>query len=305
MSVTVATLEPTRARTAGSMTASVGLHALLFVWILFLPHGPDERPAITEIAWIEEAEGPASAGGPAIGAPAAGPAAAPEPARQFRRLERQGELAPSPQSDVALDDRLNARLSALQGVSRAAVVTTPSPMGTDNGGPATLTNRSAGGGSAPLALRHGGSSGGPALELTRAGSGLSSPAAVVAGLPAPARAAPATTPAGGDATARRALSGASLMGPVADRAILTQVTPSYPEWAKREAVEASVTLHFIVRPDGSIKENVLVERTAGFEDFDENARSALRAWRFAPLRGGAAGEQWGTITFHFRLRDTG
>jgi TonB family protein len=53
------------------------------------------------------------------------------------------------------------------------------------------------------------------------------------------------------------------------------------------------------------KENVLVQKTAGFGDFDDNARSALRAWRFEPLREGRVGEQWGTITFHFRIRDAG
>jgi TonB family protein len=48
-----------------------------------------------------------------------------------------------------------------------------------------------------------------------------------------------------------------------------------------------------------------VEKTAGFEDFDESARQALRAWRFQPLTGGRTGEQWGAITFHFRIREAG
>jgi TonB family protein len=64
-----------------------------------------------------------------------------------------------------------------------------------------------------------------------------------------------------------------------------------------------VTLYFIVRPDGSVKENILVQKTAGFGDFDDSARTALAAWRFAPLTAGRIGEQWGTITFHFRLKD--
>jgi TonB family protein len=83
------------------------------------------------------------------------------------------------------------------------------------------------------------------------------------------------------------------------------VVPEYPEWAKREAVEGSVTLYFVVRSDGTVKENVVIQKTAGFGDFDENARLALRGWLFEPLRGGRTGEQWGTITFHFRLRDAG
>jgi len=50
---------------------------------------------------------------------------------------------------------------------------------------------------------------------------------------------------------------------------------------------------------------VLVQKTAGFEDFDENARAALRAWRFEALRDGRSGDQWGTITFHYKIRDGG
>jgi len=95
------------------------------------------------------------------------------------------------------------------------------------------------------------------------------------------------------------------MGPVADRPVLFHSLPNYPDWAKREAVEGSVTLYFVVRPNGSVKENVMIQKTAGFGDFDENARVALSRWRFEPLRGGRTGEQWGTITFHFRLRNAG
>ena len=47
--------------------------------------------------------------------------------------------------------------------------------------------------------------------------------------------------------------------------------PDYPEWAKRDGTEGSVTLYFFVMPDGRVKENVLVERTSGFSDFDDRA----------------------------------
>jgi TonB family protein len=115
-------------------------------------------------------------------------------------------------------------------------------------------------------------------------------------------AAPAVAPEG-DMHVKRTLAGAQLAGPIADRAVLAHVTPEYPEWAKRDGVEATVTLYFVVRPDGSVKENILVQKTAGFGDFDDSARAALAAWRFAPLGSGRSGEQWGTITFHFRLKD--
>ncbi len=105
------------------------------------------------------------------------------------------------------------------------------------------------------------------------------------------------------AIARQSLAGVSLAGPIADRPVLEAVRPEYPEWAKAEAVEGSVTLYFVVLPDGTVKPNVLVQKTAGFGDFDDNAVAALGAWRFAPLPAGRTGDQWGTITFHYRLSE--
>jgi len=102
-------------------------------------------------------------------------------------------------------------------------------------------------------------------------------------------------------SARRTLDGAQLVGPVADRPIVAHKLPKYPAWAMQEAVEASVTLYFIVLANGQIKDNILVQKTSGHAEFDHNAQKALRAWRFEELTG--AGEQWGTITFHFKLRD--
>ena len=106
-----------------------------------------------------------------------------------------------------------------------------------------------------------------------------------------------------DSTAQRDLAGALLTGPVADRPLLKFSKPGYPEWAKDEGVEGSVTIYFVVLTDGRIKENIMVQKTSGFGDFDDNAINALRTWRFEPLKGGATGDQWGTITFHYRLSD--
>jgi TonB family protein len=161
-----------------------------------------------------------------------------------------------------------------------------------------------GSGHGPVALSRGSGGTGTALELTRGGTGHGT-APAIAATSLPAERARTSAPARSEEMTRRAPAGASLAGPIADRAILNMITPVYPDWAKREAVEGSVTLYFIVRPDGSVKENVLVQKTAGFQDFDESARTALRAWRFEALRAGHTGEQWGTITFRFRLRDSG
>ena len=79
--------------------------------------------------------------------------------------------------------------------------------------------------------------------------------------------------------------------------------PTYPAWATKQAVEATVTLYFLVMPNGQVKENIQIQKTAGFQDFDHNAVAALRHWRFEPLTGREAREQWGTITFRYRLHN--
>ncbi|MBU8920529.1 MAG: energy transducer TonB [Bacteroidales bacterium] len=95
--------------------------------------------------------------------------------------------------------------------------------------------------------------------------------------------------------------GLSLSGPVSDRALIERVLPEYPEWAKNDGIEVTVQLHFMVLPDGRVKESILVERTSGFKDFDLNAVGAVMDWRFEPLSGGQVNEQWGRIIFNYRL----
>ena len=270
-----------RLRTRGSMAMSVGFHALLFLWIAFWPREQVDNAPLTEITYLDSE--------PSAPAPVIEPAPA-----SIDRVART-EIPPPPKGvtlergsapDLSLDERIDARLAALQHGPSVAV-------GVPDGGLPEVVATSSAARTAALVA-----------GLSRGGGGGTAAAAVVAtGLPAE-RSKPAAATSG-ESTARRTLAGASLIGPVADRAILNQVTPIYPEWAKHEAVEGSVTLYFVVRADGTVAENVLVQKTAGFEDFDESARTALRAWRFEALHGGRTGEQWGTITFHFRLRGSG
>jgi TonB family protein len=140
----------------------------------------------------------------------------------------------------------------------------------------------------------------PPVPLVRASGLPSTPR--LAQVQAPKPEAQPTRPKDIDRSNVTSLAGASLMGPVADRPLRSHTAPVYPQWAKANGVEATVSLHFVVRPDGRIKENIFVEKTSGYEDFDANAIAALRGWRFAPLGPGVTGEQWGTITFQFKLR---
>jgi len=224
---------------------------------------------------------------------------------RFERRDKDADLALDPSTETNVVDQLSARLAAMTRDERPAITgtaTTKIPASLFGSGPATVSGTGAG--SAVSLTRGAALSGGGALPLTRGGTGGGAATLSPAGIPS-AKTASSGPAEVGDATARRTVAGASLAGPIADRPVLQAAVPDYPEWAKREAVEGSVTLYFVVRPDGGVKENVVIQKTAGFGDFDENARLAIRAWRFEPLRGGRTGEQWGTITFHYRLRSAG
>lgn len=298
-----------RRRSRWTLALSGTLHALLLLCLVLAPKAAFQAPKLTEIRLIEPGDlggAPSPSGAPArAAAEHPGLAASHSEDMSFRRLSSHDEVTPEPQSAQAFADRITSKLAAAHENDPAPVQGVTSSALTRVWSAPTTASGAIGSGSGPLKLSRGdGTGAGPPLALIRGGSGSGpAPALVATGLPketaadAPAR--------GGEGTVRRVAAGAMLAGPIADRAVIAYTRPVYPEWAKRDAVEGSVTLYFIVRPDGGVRENVLVQKTAGFEDFDENARTALRAWRFAPLRDGRTGEQWGTITFHYRLQEAG
>jgi len=297
-----------RRRTRWTMAVSMGLHALLFAYILAPKPAREAAPELTEITLLSPGDLESAAAGdplPATAYARQAAAGARIPVSTDESFRRETERADVSTLTDALSaaDRMSARLAAMRedasvpvanasaAAAPSAIWSTPAAAGGAGGSGQALSLARGGTGESgvPLALgRGGGTSAVPALAQAAGTSSLSE--------------APASAPEG-DAHARRTLAGAQLAGPIADRAVLRHGSPEYPEWAKRDGVEAAVTLYFIVRPDGSVKENILVQKTAGFGDFDDSARAALATWRFAPLGAGRTGEQWGTITFHFRLKD--
>lgn len=297
-------------RTRKSMVLSVGIHALLFVWLMLAQKIVPEEVGITEITWIEPVvETPApppalakSTPVPAVNTPLATPSTE-KVVEKFRRENPFSTVAPEPQKDDAVVDKIGERLAVLQRKAQKkpdqiAALSTPSPVGRS-----TL----AGVDTDPRATTT------PA-ELDRKATSNPKPVELKRGPAKPQRASMLMTPATDvdaapariddvDTNAQRKLAGALLTGPVADRPLVSYSKPHYPEWAKEEAVEGSVTIRFTVLPNGTIKENIMVEKTSGFGDFDDNAVSALLTWRFAPLKG-KRGDQWGEITFHYRLSDS-
>lgn len=320
-------LSAIRSRTRGSMFMSLIFHAALFFCISLAPGGtPLPQPAI-EISWLD-GDMPGSAA-PAAAAPA--PVTKEKKVQEmpalrdahvrFERDVAEAEVSPTPEEVLAVEDRLRSRLSALQGEANnrlePAVAVLAAAASAPQSGPGGIgSGKLAGlpGGAAPIGRAGDGAGTGvglrrtqptaPPLALTRAASRPPEQAPALSRLreerPAPKPAAPATSH-----SARQIMAGMTLKGPVADRPILSYSAPIYPEWAKREAVEASVQLYFEVLPGGQVKENILVEKTSGFEDFDQNAIRALRTWRFEELAPGTTGEQWGSITMKYRLDDAG
>ncbi|HEY2924789.1 MAG TPA: energy transducer TonB [Candidatus Eisenbacteria bacterium] len=310
--MTAATLrmdfEATAIRTRWTMSMSIVAHALLFLFLSLHHIVAPELAPITEITLIEPGDLAPAAGSArpaASGSPVTGVTAKAMTDMHFKRIVAKGEMVPDPQSSWDFEDRLDARLAAMQQkAAQATAGTSPSkvPASLFGSSPAMMAGGTGIG--TPISLNRGGGGGGPPLPLVRGGGSGSAPALATVSEPRQRSENPAPARSS-ETTARRTVAGASITGPIADRPILSYSVPAYPEWAKHDAVEGAVTLYFVVRADGGVKENILVQRTAGFEDFDENARVALRAWRFKALRPGQAGEQWGTITFHFRLRDAG
>ncbi len=323
-----------RVRTQRSMGTSTVIHILLLSWLVLLPKTGSETSGITEITLLEPGElslGGSPGSGPNLSAPAApaprgaarigpetpGYAVAHSADVSFRRRADES-VSPTQQNPNVFADRLEARLSALQagaasptkGVAVASIA--PAPLWGTAPVPASGTGDGSGG-TAPIELKRGAGGtggGGRGGSGTGAGNGRgpgygeggsgAGPALAVPKLPAVT--AEAAKPASETkSAARRELAGMKLMGPIADRAVIHYAVPQYPDWAKREGIEGSVTLYFVVLADGQVKENVMVQKTAGFEDFDQNAIAALRTWKFEPLRRGQTGEQWGTITIHYRL----
>ena len=300
-------MDAIRARTRRSQILSGLMHAAVILWLILHRQLAPAPEQLVEVTWLD----PVPALRPELVAVELAPAmlremVAPEPADtpdpkevRFERTTETAEQAPRPQDTRASRDAVQARLENLRTTreSSAALAAAANPRSrlvaavttslSDAAAPSELQRAAAPAAAAPLA-RSTTPTRRPALAAAAPTSSALS------------RALPEKPAA---ATAERVLGSARLSGEVADRQVTHHEMPLYPDWATRDAVEADVTLRFVVRPDGQVTDGVQVTRTAGFLDFDDAAVAALRRWRFAPVPKGQSADQWGSITFHFRLRD--
>lgn len=93
-----------------------------------------------------------------------------------------------------------------------------------------------------------------------------------------------------------------IVGPLANRKIKYSEPPEFPEWARKEGVEATVILKFSVLPTGKVKDSVVVQKTTGYKELDQLAIEALSNWVFEKLPGETNEEQVSLITMKFSLK---
>ncbi len=91
-----------------------------------------------------------------------------------------------------------------------------------------------------------------------------------------------------------------ITGPLSSRKVIKSFVPEYPAWARAQNIEADVAIRFNVSSSGDVSGNPVIERTSGYTELDRGALEALKRWKFSPLAG-ADQDQWGVITFRFRL----
>ncbi len=98
---------------------------------------------------------------------------------------------------------------------------------------------------------------------------------------------------------------ASIEGELAGRAIKRQVNPLYPDWAKKQGIEAVVKFKLTVLPNGLLKEDDLqLDQTSGYRELDRVVYDALIQWEFQPLDPHVSQvNQSGIVTFAFSLKD--
>lgn len=97
----------------------------------------------------------------------------------------------------------------------------------------------------------------------------------------------------------------TIEGELASRAIKHQVNPVYPDWAKKQGIEATIKFHLTVLPNGLLREDDLqLDQTSGYRELDRAVYDALIQWEFQPLDPNVPQQdQSGVITFSFNLKN--
>ncbi len=97
---------------------------------------------------------------------------------------------------------------------------------------------------------------------------------------------------------------ANIEGELAARNIKNQDNPPYPDWAKKDGVEAVVRFRITVLPNGFLKDDLEMVQTSGYRELDREVYDHLIRWQFEPLPPQLPQvEQSGVISFNFSLKN--
>jgi len=90
---------------------------------------------------------------------------------------------------------------------------------------------------------------------------------------------------------------------VTDPTLVLKTTPKYPKKAKRNGVEARITLKAVIQKTGSVVDLVVEKCTAPGYGFEAAAVDAVRRWRYVPARvNGEISDVSFTVVVEFKLR---
>jgi TonB family protein len=97
---------------------------------------------------------------------------------------------------------------------------------------------------------------------------------------------------------------ANIEGELAARYLKRQVNPVYPDWAKKQGVEATIRFNVTVLPNGLLKDDLELAQTSGYRELDRDVYDALIQWEFEPLAPQIPQvNQTGIVTFSFSLKN--
>ncbi len=98
-------------------------------------------------------------------------------------------------------------------------------------------------------------------------------------------------------------SSVELVGPLQSRGIVASYIPKSPEWMQEKGIEADTAVRFFVAPNGTVKDEMSIERTSGYPELDKLVMAVLKSWQFEALSKSVKQEdQWGVVTFRFKLK---
>lgn len=84
---------------------------------------------------------------------------------------------------------------------------------------------------------------------------------------------------------------------------LKNPAPVYPEYARQQNWEGTVTLRVLVSPKGDVAQ-IEIDRGSGYDMLDESALKTIRKWRFLPASAGEISfSSWIKIPVRFVLTD--